>query len=280
MPYVQRNIKAEITGVFANPQPGRAEEFLPDDNPEVVAFNKAHPVPYVPPLTKEEIIKFAADHKRMAEDQREILSEVANITLGWANVENALVLLLDGILNDRHNTKMTAILSTMYFSLSNLESRIGLVDAAIRATFDGNALEKEFEPEWNHLRNKLNGLKKVRNKVAHGQLATVAVGRRNHVRLTSPIFDFQSSREAQKNRQVPGLSASDLRHSRIAIGSAIAIIDAFSEIMAHLRSNDISTLRGTLARLAGQRQKGAPKAVPLKTRSHPRRKRQQRASRR
>lgn len=38
MPYVQRDGASAINGVFANPQPGYAEEFLADDDLELVAY--------------------------------------------------------------------------------------------------------------------------------------------------------------------------------------------------------------------------------------------------
>jgi hypothetical protein len=44
MPYVQRDGSGTINGLFANPQPSFAEEYLPDDNPEVVAFLNQTPV--------------------------------------------------------------------------------------------------------------------------------------------------------------------------------------------------------------------------------------------
>lgn len=37
MPFVQRT-SGEITGIFANLQPGFAEEWLPDDDPAIVAY--------------------------------------------------------------------------------------------------------------------------------------------------------------------------------------------------------------------------------------------------
>ena len=42
MRYVQRNASNTIVGHFARPQPGYAEEGLPDDHPELVAFAEAH----------------------------------------------------------------------------------------------------------------------------------------------------------------------------------------------------------------------------------------------
>ena len=59
MPYVQRDDEGNITGCFANPQPGFAEEYLPDDNPEVVAFNEAQNAP--PPPSPQDQILF--DHE-------------------------------------------------------------------------------------------------------------------------------------------------------------------------------------------------------------------------
>jgi hypothetical protein len=38
MPWVQRDASKNISGAFANQQPGYADEFLPDDNPALVAF--------------------------------------------------------------------------------------------------------------------------------------------------------------------------------------------------------------------------------------------------
>ncbi|MGO7370076.1 hypothetical protein ACCT04_14690 [Rhizobium ruizarguesonis] len=38
MPYVQRNADGDICGLLGQPQEGYAEEFLPDNNPEVIEF--------------------------------------------------------------------------------------------------------------------------------------------------------------------------------------------------------------------------------------------------
>jgi hypothetical protein len=38
MPYVQRDLNKKIIGTYANAQLGYAEEYLPDDNAEIVAL--------------------------------------------------------------------------------------------------------------------------------------------------------------------------------------------------------------------------------------------------
>jgi hypothetical protein len=57
MPYVSRDESGNITGVFANLQSGYAEEYLPDDDPEVIAFLEPKPQP---PTSAEQI---AFDHE-------------------------------------------------------------------------------------------------------------------------------------------------------------------------------------------------------------------------
>jgi len=48
MPYVQRDGSNNIIGLFANLQPGRAEEFLAEDNAEVIAYQSATTIRIVP----------------------------------------------------------------------------------------------------------------------------------------------------------------------------------------------------------------------------------------
>jgi hypothetical protein len=57
MPYVARDESGKIIGVCALEQPGYAEEYLPDDDPEVVAF-LAPPVPPTNPA-----VELAYDHE-------------------------------------------------------------------------------------------------------------------------------------------------------------------------------------------------------------------------
>lgn len=52
MPFVRRKAGV-VTGAFAAPQPGRAEEFMADDHPEVIAY-RDKPIS-VAPLTAEEL---------------------------------------------------------------------------------------------------------------------------------------------------------------------------------------------------------------------------------
>lgn len=65
MPWVQRDGSAKINGVYANQQPGYADEFLPDDDAEVIAF-LAPPNP--PPLAVPPVLVAAALNINVADN--------------------------------------------------------------------------------------------------------------------------------------------------------------------------------------------------------------------
>jgi hypothetical protein len=59
MPYVQRNNESSICGLFANPQEGYAEEWLDDDNHEVLAFLNPPVPPVAPHLNNGGLARFS-----------------------------------------------------------------------------------------------------------------------------------------------------------------------------------------------------------------------------
>lgn len=75
MPYVERDEANNLSGLYARPQPGVAEEELPDDNAEVMAFRSP------PPAAPE-------DAPTIPDDAGELLIELGLATR--ANVDAAL----------------------------------------------------------------------------------------------------------------------------------------------------------------------------------------------
>jgi hypothetical protein len=67
MPYVSRDAGSHINGVYANQQPGFAEEFLPNDDPEVVAF--LAPPPHQPPTPETAVLYDHENRLRAIEGQ-------------------------------------------------------------------------------------------------------------------------------------------------------------------------------------------------------------------
>jgi hypothetical protein len=70
MPYVQRDGNNAVCGLYANAQPGYAEEYLEDDNSEVVAYRNSAPVEAPrDPLAELDALKAALVKKNVVSDK-------------------------------------------------------------------------------------------------------------------------------------------------------------------------------------------------------------------
>jgi hypothetical protein len=56
MPYVSRDGSDSINGLYANLQPGFAEEYLPDNDPEVMAFSESTKPQPPGPSTEDQVL--------------------------------------------------------------------------------------------------------------------------------------------------------------------------------------------------------------------------------
>lgn len=185
--------------------------------------------------------------KRVLREHMALRSMVADVTLAWADLENTLVMFLAAIMG---GDTFKGLASAIYFAPGNLETRLAIVDRAFRELLFDNPVEDHLGSTWNTLMNALGRLKVTRNKVAHGQIVTIALGTRQHVKLTAPIFDFQRSREIRRQNQLIGLSSHDIQNSVDAVRRAGRKIRTFSEkVVPLVRSGDTSTLRKIILQL-------------------------------
>jgi hypothetical protein len=144
-------------------------------------------------------------------EKEKIFNGVANLTLTWATVENRLVFLLTTVLG-----APPVIVSRMYFSLTSLEARMGMVGAALEALFFRSPAQDAFKVEWGYISNKFAQLKKVRNKVAHGEiLSGYYPNHGNRIRLMSPLSNVTPIIQAYRRRHcgelVPSLALGEFR---------------------------------------------------------------------
>jgi hypothetical protein len=201
---------------------------------------------------------------------RALRNGVGNVTLAWADVENAHVELLTAILNLEYMKFPAA----MYFSLTGLDSRLRMVNAALQellheqreareVTTLAASLITRIEALWKTITNKLNRLRGTRNKVAHGQIVTVvgAGGWSMGVpRLTSPQLDWAQFRTSQKRKQLPGLSANDLNVSQKAVYTVAMQVREFATFVRLMHVAEHSSLLRKFAELEGLFQTPAAQA--------------------
>src|SRR5262249_39838891 len=96
MPYVQRNSKLEIIGLYANPQPGIAEEFVVEEHPEVQALRDEMGATEWPSQMPS-----STEMRRAEREQQALLAEgaamdaaIVHFLKAWSNLETSLSTLL------------------------------------------------------------------------------------------------------------------------------------------------------------------------------------------
>lgn len=169
--------------------------------------------------------------EHLTEEHEEMLKNVSILTLSWAHVENALVILFSKIIRD----PPAALASAIYFSPSSLEARFKIVKSALSVVIRGHPRAERISSFWNTTVNKFGHLKYTRNFVAHGQITTHHYRGRNRLRLTAPMFQFAPFEESFEKRQAPGMSSGDLKKSTTAVRTLTKRITAMTSIVTHLR---------------------------------------------
>ena len=206
MPYVQRDSKGSITAAHATIQPGRAEEELPDDNPELLAFYAMFPPRFLTPPTEAEWAKIRANNERLEKEHEKIRHNISLFNAIFSQLEIAQSALLYQILNI-HNSKVAY---AIYFSPTSFEARCEIVGNALREVIAENAELNDLQSLWERVFKHVNNARKIRNTIAHGNPQTLVINGKSHARLTAPAFDVIRVNKKIAKRQVPGLTASDI----------------------------------------------------------------------
>ncbi len=242
MPYVQRDSKGNITTTHATIQPGRAEEELPDDNPELLAFYAMFPPGFLTPPTEAEWAKIRANNKRLAKEHEKIRNSISLFNTSFSELEIALSALLYQILNILNSRVAYAI----YFSPTSFEARCEIVDNALREVIAENAElrnteQNNLQPLWDRIFKHVNNARKIRNTIAHGNPQTLVINGKSHARLAAPAFDVIRLNRKIAKRQVPGLTASDISGGIQTARFAHDRIDETNRLIASFH-NDRPTL--------------------------------------
>jgi hypothetical protein len=211
VPFVRRNWKGEITGITARPQPGNAEEFLPDDNSEIITFTKAHPVSekLLTPLSADEWRAIHQDNTRLQREHDELRSVIWTFNQAFSEFEIALSALLYSSLH--LESRGSHIPYVIYYSPTGFEARSEIVDNVMKQLIYENEKELgELLPLWGTIRDDFRSVRDKRNKIAHGTPITLSIRGKRQVRLTAPAFDqIRVGSHIQRGR-IPGLTASDI----------------------------------------------------------------------
>lgn len=118
MAYVERNQENKVIGVYANAQPGYAEEYLADDHPDVLAY-------YNPPVNLKSYLATARYNKEVGgtlwngypvatdrESQSKIIGVIVSINAGL-RADPSIWKFKDGVFRSVTNAEFIALAGTV-----------------------------------------------------------------------------------------------------------------------------------------------------------------------
>ncbi|MBL8021074.1 MAG: hypothetical protein JNM27_15490 [Leptospirales bacterium] len=262
MPYVQRDFKGKVLGLFAVPQsqedgtPISDPDPLPDDHPDVVAFQLENPTPpfLTKSLSKTETRAFEVANEKATREVLSLKHLILSHIQEWAELETALSLLFQEILglpNPRHN-----LARTIYHSLGTFETRKKMLtnvvdqlveDCAIQDRKTGKDLEV-IRASWKTICLSLDTAQKIRNTVAHGHVSKIHHRKKITARLTSPFFDPKDDRLLARG-SMPGLGSNDMESAVKRLRLLTGCMDRLNESVRAFYQFGVPGMEAKLDRL-------------------------------
>jgi hypothetical protein len=249
MPYVQRNSKLKIVGLFANPQPGLAEEYVAEEHPDVLAIRDemgATEWPSQMPSTTE--------MRRMEQEQQELAAGAAAMDeaivyflKSWSNLETSLSTLLYEALDIRPRSSRLAY--AIYYSAPGFDARLKLLTEVFEQLAVEQSELQDFSPIWQAVCHQMVPFRQTRNLVAHGARIVLAVDGRNTVRLTSPAHDAKRAGRPDPRGAAQGGSARDIIDAADRVILLQGEIDRINQLFTSLHARELPAFQNLLSGL-------------------------------
>lgn len=253
MPFVYRNFKGEITG-YAAVEQDKAKEFVPDDDPELLAFKAKHPVTDVPPLTPKELARLATESQKLGAERVAMTSATARFHELFSGLEVALSALLYATIN-RPDTRVAY---AIYYSPTGFDARVGIVENAVLETVLEVPTLRRLLELWPTIRKGINRSRNLRNAIAHGSQLVHHINGKMHLRLSPPAFDVIRIGRVIANRQIPGLTANDLKVGAQKLIWAIDRVDEVNRLLTAHYAGDPALPERFLELEAGLKKSDSP----------------------
>jgi hypothetical protein len=241
MPYVQRNHKGEITGLFAARQPQRdgsditEPDPLPEDHPEVVAFRKRAEAffgPPPPPRTEDEL---RAEMRLFQQENRRVEHEVGKIkrAVEWFDANfNQLEIALSALLATMLNIPGSRAAHAIYFSPNSFDARVEIVSNVLVQLASEKGDLSDLQPLWRFIENKIDSVRRMRNSLAHGVLQSLVIRGKSHVRFSPLAFDVIRLGRPIDKGNMPGLTASDIMQSAMSAERLVGLVDRANKVFS------------------------------------------------
>jgi len=264
MPYVQRDWKKRIIAVCYDAYMTDPEwELLPDDHPDFIAYMGGNPVD----PTKEELERFGKELARLEDEGLAIKAAVADFNVAFSQLEQALSHLLHDILNVGDSKLAYAI----YFSPTSFDARAELVGNAVIQIATEQKRLAELLPHWERITKWMRSVRILRNAIAHSSLLNLQIKGKLYARLSPPASDVIRIGRKLAERQIPGLSAHDIRQGSLKVRRLSDAVVLVSRVVAEFHDGNPSLQRRFLALKNGPMAADSPETKGRSSKRQPRR---------
>lgn len=230
MPYIQRNRKGELIGIYAVQQEN-ADDFLEEDHPDIIEYYKKYPAPdeLLRPLNSEEIKKIHKQFEKNSEEYKKLGELVIAFMNKWHELELSLCSLFYQIINP--NPKAVNLAHTIYFTQQGFGTRTNLIKNVVDQFLKDNEDLCELKAPFKKLFDRLETIKKTRDTIAHGHIYALNANGMSDVKIRAPAFDILRVNNKINDQRLPGISSSDLSRDIIKTSTTADLVDTFNQII-------------------------------------------------
>jgi hypothetical protein len=189
-------------------------------------------------MSSEELKKIAHEHREL---EHAIL---ANFRV-WSLCENVLSVLVQRVL--RLEGPMGSFGSVVYFSATSLGARLAMVDNLVTHMLEAcvwtdKSIGERATKVWASTYKLLDDSIWERNIIAHGSIHPIFAQGKNHVRITSPMFDVLRFSGKLVKGKIPGLGLEGLQKANRRLLKAHDAIHMFMAFLAFIPLGDAQPL--------------------------------------
>jgi len=152
--------------------------------------------------------------KALHEEEASIRRAVGNASVAWAGLESVLSHIFLTLAFEQKDVEIAGVI---FYTPSNFESRISMVDNLMSYHFTVNAIPQTYMPQiysiWPKLRGRIQTKQSRRNAIIHGNLMNQQRGaslRDRNIRLTPAFLDVLRQHKFRASKQLPGMSSNDI----------------------------------------------------------------------
>lgn len=178
-------------------------------------------------------------------EEEAIRRAVGDASVAWAGLESALcwIFITLGFFEQRD----AHLPGVIFYSPSNFETRLSLIDDLMSYHFVVNALPQTHMPAiyalWPRLRNRISTKQAKRNAVAHGNLVSQNAGelRKRRVRLSPALLDTLRLHPARVAKQYYGMSSNDINQFTQSVIRLAGLLLEYNRILQAYQKGRKST---------------------------------------